>query len=96
MIVHDLHVVSVPIFPHKTNAPLIIDADAVLPFAVSLQRVKPVAPRHTQIHQAFGCVQHQQFSSRWLPNIHEPWDILVIEKPPRVGAFEGLYHIQRI
>ena len=34
MIVHNLNVVGVAFFPYKTNAPLIIDTDTVLPFAV--------------------------------------------------------------
>jgi hypothetical protein len=34
MTVHNLDVVSVCFSPHKTNAPLVIDADTVLPFAV--------------------------------------------------------------
>jgi hypothetical protein len=96
MIVDDLYVVSVSLSPHKTNAPLVIDTDAVLPFAVSCQCMKPIAARDTQIHQTFGRVQHQQFPSRRLSNIHEPWDIFVIEKPPGVGAFEGLNHILMI
>jgi len=79
MIVHNLYVVSVAFFPHKTNPPLVIDADAVLPFSVSFQRMKPVAARHAQIHQTFGRMQHQQFSPCRLPNIHELSDLLVIE-----------------
>ena len=39
MIVHNLHVVSVSIFPHEANTPLVIDADAVLPCAFPFQRV---------------------------------------------------------
>ncbi len=35
MIVHNLNVVSVAFFPYKTNAPLIVDTDTVLPLAVS-------------------------------------------------------------
>jgi hypothetical protein len=59
MIVHNLYVVGVAFSPNKTNAPLVIDTDTVLPFAVTLQWMKSVAARHAQIHQAFGCVQHQ-------------------------------------
>jgi hypothetical protein len=53
MIVHNLYVVSVSLSPHKTNAPLVIDADTVLPVAVSFQWMKSVAARHAQIHQTF-------------------------------------------
>jgi hypothetical protein len=53
MIVDDLYVVSVSFFPHKANPPLVIDTNAVLPFAVSLERMKSVAARRAQIHQVF-------------------------------------------
>jgi hypothetical protein len=36
MIVRDLHVVGVAIPPDETDAPLVVDADAVLAFAVAV------------------------------------------------------------
>jgi hypothetical protein len=92
MIVDNLHVVSVAFSPHKTDTPLVVDTDAMLPFAVSFQWMKSIAPRHAQIHQTFGSVQHQQFSSRRLSNIHKLWDILVVEKSSRVGTIKRLDH----
>src|ERR1700730_13609971 len=38
-----------PIRPLKTNAPLIVDADAVLPLPIALQRFEPVARQRRQI-----------------------------------------------
>src|SRR5687768_15728635 len=37
------------IWPLKTDAPLIVDADAVLPLPVALQRFEPVAGQRRQI-----------------------------------------------
>src|SRR5258708_37599 len=37
VIVHDLHVFGVSFTPHKTDAPLPVDADAPLPFFVTAQ-----------------------------------------------------------
>jgi hypothetical protein len=33
MIIHDLNVIGVPVSPNKADAPLIVDANAVLPSA---------------------------------------------------------------
>src|SRR5258708_39956980 len=38
-----------PIRPLKTNAPLIVDANAVLPLPIALQRFEPVARQRRQI-----------------------------------------------
>jgi hypothetical protein len=43
MIVHNLYVVSVAFSPYKTNAPLVINADTVLPFAVSREWMKSLS-----------------------------------------------------
>src|SRR3954469_10030283 len=38
-----------PIWPFKTDAPLIVDPDAVLPLPIALQRFEPVAGQRRQI-----------------------------------------------
>jgi hypothetical protein len=96
VIVCNLHVVGVPVSPHKTDTPLVVDAYTVLPRTVTFQLMKSVTRRHFQIPQTFGRVQHQKLSSGWLSNVHELTNILIVEKPLRVGALEALYHIQRI
>src|SRR5271163_649349 len=96
VIIRDLHVVSVSVAPHETNTPLVVDADTVLPRAVTLQRMKSVTRRNSQIHQTFGRMQHQKLAPRRLPNVHELTNTLIVEKPFGVGALKGLNHIQRI
>jgi hypothetical protein len=96
VIIRNLHVVSVSVAPHKTNTPLLVDAYAVLPRTVTFQLMKSDTRRHSQIRQTLGRVQQQKLSSRWLSNVHELTNILIVEKPLRVGALEGPYHIQRV
>jgi len=43
VIIHNLHVVGIAVAPLKTDAPLVIDADAVLPFSIALQRLQVIA-----------------------------------------------------
>jgi len=96
VIICNLHVVGVSVAPHKTDTPLVVDAYTVLPRTVTFQLMKSVTWRHSQIRQTFGRVEHQKLSSRWLSNVHELTNILIVEKPLRVGALKGPYHIQRI
>lgn len=62
MIIHDFNVVRVPILPPKTEAPLLIDPDAVLSMAVAPQSIEPVAGWHTQVIQVHDGIQHPQFT----------------------------------
>jgi hypothetical protein len=43
VVVHDLNLVSAIQFPDKTDSPLVIDANAVLAFAIRSQRLELVA-----------------------------------------------------
>src|SRR5206468_12819703 len=40
-----------PIRPLETDAPLIVDADAVLPLPIALQRFEPIAGQRRQVMQ---------------------------------------------
>ena len=55
--------------PDETNAPLVIDADAVLPDPVSLERFQPIAGRCRQILQFLRGMDLPQFSLRDTLNI---------------------------
>ena len=48
MIVHELDRVCVTVLPDKADTPLVVDANAVLPRPVALQRLEPVARREAQ------------------------------------------------
>ena len=55
--------------PHETDAPLVIDADAVLPGALPRKRFKSVRWRDAQVVQAPSGVEHPQLASRHFLNL---------------------------
>ena len=62
MVVHNLHIVDIAIMPSKTDSPLLVDTDAVLPLAISLQCFQVVAGWAVEICQHRRAVQLTQFS----------------------------------
>jgi hypothetical protein len=74
MIVDDLHIQRIPILPSETDAPLVIDPDAILAFATALQCFQAIARRRTKFVQCSGRIDYQQFPARG------PLDA---SKPPR-------------
>jgi hypothetical protein len=57
--VDDLDIMGT-ILPHKTNPPLVVDADAVLADAIPRQGFQPIAGRNTQAVQVRRGMQLQQ------------------------------------
>jgi len=53
---------GIALFPDEADAPLIVDADAVLAFSLASQPLQPVGWRDPKIGKAAGVVQHAQFS----------------------------------
>ena len=64
MIVRNLDIKGVSVFPMKADSPLIIDADAVLSGSVALQSFQTVSGWYTQILQLHGIFQEPQFPPR--------------------------------
>ena len=62
MVVDDLDVVCVTVFPHEANPVLIVDHDALLTSAVAFQFVQVVARRELQVAEDDRRVQHDQLS----------------------------------
>ena len=58
MVIHDLDIVCVTVSRDKTDAPLIIDANAVLSFAFAFQCFKSIGRWNAGIVQAMRIVQH--------------------------------------
>jgi hypothetical protein len=61
MIVHDFHVSRVATCPHKTEATLIVDANAVLPLSSAFKRFQVVARQRTKVSQVFRFVECREF-----------------------------------
>ncbi len=49
MIVSDLDVVRITVLPGKADPPLIVDTDTVLPCAIPLELLEPVARRYAKV-----------------------------------------------
>jgi len=57
VVIHDLYFVSVSVRPEEANAPLVIDPNAPLPFAVPFEGLKPIAWRIFQVFHRKGSIQ---------------------------------------
>ena len=60
MVVDDFNTVGTSCRPDEADAPLPIDADAVLPCAAAFQGLQLIVWRHGEILQHLGIVQHPQ------------------------------------
>jgi hypothetical protein len=63
VVIHDLNVCWSSLGPSKANAPLIIDANAVLAVAVAFQFFQAIAWRRPQEFESFRCIELRQLSS---------------------------------
>ncbi len=72
--------------PLKTDAPLVIDPNRMLTFAVSFQRFEPIGIQCGKVAQRFGCIENAQslfrLPSDWLPSP----DCLTRRQPLRVSV----------
>jgi len=80
MIVHDFHVRDVALYPHKAEAILIVDANAVLPVPVAFERLQMVAGECGQILQSFGFVECRELSLGYSLNASVLSGELVVEE----------------
>ena len=54
VIVHDLHIVSVPVVPYEADAILIVDPNAVLSTSIACERLEPVAGECRKVTEVVG------------------------------------------
>lgn len=57
MVIGDFNCVSVATLPHETDAPLLVNPDAVLPCAVAREFLEMVRRRHTKVVQVACSVE---------------------------------------
>jgi len=53
MVIHDLHVVGVIIFPVETDPPLIVDPDAVLALSASRKRLESISRKKDRVRLSY-------------------------------------------
>jgi hypothetical protein len=64
VIIHDLDIPCRAFSPLKAYPPLIVDTDAMLPAAISVQRFETIARRGAQVLEPFRRVDGEEFCSR--------------------------------
>jgi hypothetical protein len=62
MIVYNLHLVRITVFPFEAHSPSIIDADTVLTSAIAFQFFQSVGWRYSQVLQRYSPVEHPQLA----------------------------------
>ena len=93
MVVDDFGVEYFAVFPHKTHAPLLIDADAVLAFSIALERLEMIARRHCQITNSCCRIEVLELLARPLLNLSvETFDELTAEYRFRPLVLERTDH----
>jgi len=58
MVIRDLSIERVTASPLKTDSPLVIDADTVLPCTTAAEFFKSIRGRHAQVIEVDGVVDH--------------------------------------
>ena len=96
MVIDDLDVVCVSVRPAEANAPLVVDADAVLAPAVALQHFQPVSRRDEQVLKGPGLAEVEQLAPRRPLDRPEASDQMVVEQRLGLGGPEGLDHPERV
>jgi hypothetical protein len=93
MVVDDFNVECIPRAPAKTDSPLLVHADAVLPLPVTLELFQSVSRRDPQILKDGRCVQHPEFPKRnSLDTRPELPDGFTPKKALGVSVLEALDH----
>ena len=66
MIVCNLDIVGASSHPCETDAPLVVDSDAVLPRSITFQFLQTIAGRGQQVLQVGGTVEHRELPFRYI------------------------------
>src|SRR5690348_14521434 len=69
MVVDDFNFMGIAVLPEEADAPLVIDPDAVLTFAVTFQGFQAIRGRNTKVFQGRRSIEHAEFAARDLLDI---------------------------
>ncbi len=92
VVVNDLNIRGSNFSPDEADAPLIIDADTVLPLPIALQCFQVIARRCLQEGQSLCCVELRQLAFRNLAKGFEATGTLALVQREGVLALERLDH----
>jgi hypothetical protein len=92
VIIDNLDLVSTIFPPDKAQAPLVVDADAVLTQAITLEYFELISRRNAQGSQDCGRMQLQQLSPRHPLNVPKPGYGFAVKQSCRIRAGERMDH----
>jgi len=92
VVVNDLNVLRSRRGPAEADAPLVVDADAVLTLAVALERLKSIAGRRTQELKCRRGLELRELSGSHLNDRPEACRFAGFKKLASVAAPEALDH----
>jgi hypothetical protein len=92
VIVDNFHLTGALIAPLKTDPPLIVYADRMLPFAVSRQFFKSIPRRYPGVVERHGGLEDRQFSLRNAFNIDKAPDAVSVREFLSIAATERFNH----
>ena len=96
MIVDDFHIVAMALTPDKTDPPLIIDANRVLPFPIASQCFQLISRRRSQNAQLRRSVKLQQFPQGDPLAGTEPPAVVIVKQLLSFLRAKALNHTHRI
>ena len=96
MVIGNLYVVRAVVLPAEADAPLIVDADAVLALALPFQSFEAITRWGSQVPQRLGSLDHFQFPARrFLKRLIAP-DLLIVQQPLGIPIAKAPDHDLRL
>ncbi len=92
MVIDDLNVEHIALLPYETDAPLIVDANTVLPLPVALEQLQPVAGDGSQIPELPSGIEHPQFAESYVLDSLKLLDSLAVKESLSIDRAEGPDH----
>jgi hypothetical protein len=96
MVIDNLHIVGIPVAPDKADAPLIVDANTVLPFSVAFKRFQVISRGRGKVTKLRGNIQLPEFplchpfESPKPPDALPRMKLFRIFRPKRLDHFSSL------
>ena len=94
MIVNDLNILRTRFCPDKTDSPLVVDANTVLPLSIARKCLEPVTRRCAQEVQRCCGMQLSKFSFSYGSECTKPSRVCAFKQGLRILAVEGQDHEQ--
>ena len=89
VVVSNLNIECVPVFPPKADTVLIVNADAILSGTIAFQCFQPVRRRRRQVSKLIRAIDLNQSSQRHSRNLLKSPDALLMEDRLRVFIAKG-------